>query len=301
MQPPLPGFNPPTCGSAAEYLSRALDHCGGAAQKLLKNSGVTHGSCDYHSYDCKRILKDSIVSLLFGPVVHLANSIVWPSAEVAAAASEDSRRGLVERLQQHYDDGRWRHQRQCGKEGRTVQTRYIGDKHGVSGRLSYKAAGRKLAEWSVASHLPRLPNVDHKVRPKEGLTLSKLSAPVIGGAVRVATGILWQKDREEDRIVVNDKQGTLIYSTPKEDDTKKMYLEVIELDGKKYKEQMIDKMTVDTKVIGGLDVSKGFDNVKHEASLKNLTTLNVDVKTYIYVRDFLSNRTAIVSIGGQSL
>ena len=36
------------------------------------------------------------------------------------------------------------------------------------------------------------------------------------------------------------------------------------------KEQIIDKKTVDTKVIVGLDVSKAFDNVKHEALLDNL-------------------------------
>ncbi|KAL1475037.1 hypothetical protein MTO96_003592 [Rhipicephalus appendiculatus] len=33
----------------------------------------------------------------------------------------------------------------CGKEGRTVPAGYKGDKHGVSGGPSYKAAGRKLA------------------------------------------------------------------------------------------------------------------------------------------------------------
>ncbi|KAH8024189.1 hypothetical protein HPB51_022250 [Rhipicephalus microplus] len=100
----------------------------------------------------------------------------------------------------------------CGKEGRTMPAGFNGDKHGVSGRPSYKAAGKKLAERSVASHLPRLPNADHTViiRLKEGLTLTRHSAPVIGGAVRMAAGIPWQKGREEDRIVVNNKQRTLI-------------------------------------------------------------------------------------------
>ncbi|KAH8022572.1 hypothetical protein HPB51_000355 [Rhipicephalus microplus] len=125
----------------------------------------------------------------------------------------------------------------CGKEGRTMPADFNGDKHSVSGRSSYKAAGKKLAERSVASHLPRLPNADHKVmiRPKEGLTLTRHSAPVIGGAVRMAAGIPWQKGREEDRIVVNGKQGTLIYTTPREDDAKKMLdLKVIKLDIKEY-------------------------------------------------------------------
>ncbi|KAH8036496.1 hypothetical protein HPB51_000722 [Rhipicephalus microplus] len=93
----------------------------------------------------------------------------------------------------------------CGKEGRTMPAGFNDDKHGASGRPSYKAAGKKLAKRSVASHLPRLPNADHKVimRPKERLTLTRQSAPVIGGAVRMAAGISWQKGREEDRIVVN--------------------------------------------------------------------------------------------------
>ncbi|KAL3174398.1 hypothetical protein MRX96_040981 [Rhipicephalus microplus] len=62
----------------------------------------------------------------------------------------------------------------CGKEGRTMPAGFNGDKHGVSGRPSYKVAGKKLVERSVASHLLRLPNADHKViiRPKEGLTLT---------------------------------------------------------------------------------------------------------------------------------
>ncbi|KAL3254616.1 hypothetical protein MRX96_054145 [Rhipicephalus microplus] len=34
----------------------------------------------------------------------------------------------------------------CGKEGRTMPAGFNGDKHGVSGRLSYKVAGKKLAE-----------------------------------------------------------------------------------------------------------------------------------------------------------
>ncbi|KAL3205932.1 hypothetical protein MRX96_040556 [Rhipicephalus microplus] len=72
----------------------------------------------------------------------------------------------------------------CGKEVRTMPAGFNGDEHGVSGRPSYKASGKKLTERSVASPLPRLPNADHKViiRPKEGPTLTRRSAPVIGGA-----------------------------------------------------------------------------------------------------------------------
>ncbi|KAH8033348.1 hypothetical protein HPB51_010912 [Rhipicephalus microplus] len=105
----------------------------------------------------------------------------------------------------------------CGKEGRTVPASFNGDKHSVSGKSSYKTARKKLAERSVASHLPRLRNADHKViiRPKEGLTLTRRSAPVIGGAVRMAEGIPWQKGREEDRIVLKDK-GCGVASPPKD-------------------------------------------------------------------------------------
>ncbi|KAL3182589.1 hypothetical protein MRX96_034514 [Rhipicephalus microplus] len=38
----------------------------------------------------------------------------------------------------------------CGKEGRTMPADFNGDKHGVSGRPSYKAAAKKLAEWKRA-------------------------------------------------------------------------------------------------------------------------------------------------------
>lgn len=67
------------------------------------------------------------------------------------------------------------------------------------------------------------------------------------------------------------------------------------------KEEIIEKVTQDTRVIVGLDVAKAFDNVKHTAILNNLSSLNVGVKTYNYVRDFLSNRTATIKLGGASL
>ncbi|KAH8020817.1 hypothetical protein HPB51_005051 [Rhipicephalus microplus] len=43
----------------------------------------------------------------------------------------------------------------CEKEGRTMPVGFDSDKHGVSGRPSYKAAEKKLAHRSVASNLPR--------------------------------------------------------------------------------------------------------------------------------------------------
>ncbi|KAL3244524.1 hypothetical protein MRX96_002283 [Rhipicephalus microplus] len=94
----------------------------------------------------------------------------------------------------------------CGKEGRTMPAGFNGDKHGVSGRPSYKVSGKKLAERSVASHLPRLPNADHKViiRPKEGLTLTRNSAPVIGGAYGLYP--VW----DQNFIVINTPNEALI-------------------------------------------------------------------------------------------
>ncbi|KAL3201033.1 hypothetical protein MRX96_012868 [Rhipicephalus microplus] len=89
----------------------------------------------------------------------------------------------------------------CGKEGRTMPAGFNGDKRGLSGRPSYKVAGKKLAERSVASHLPRFLNADHKViiRPKEGLTLTRRSAPVIGGAVVRGANPCIEVDREGAR------------------------------------------------------------------------------------------------------
>ncbi|KAL1468001.1 hypothetical protein MTO96_025833 [Rhipicephalus appendiculatus] len=103
-----------------------------------------------------------------------------------------------------------------------------------AGGPSYKAAGKKLAERSVASHLPRLPNADHKIdiRPKEGLTLTKLSEPVIGGSSQsgcrhtMADRSGGGQDRRERQARNTDIQH---------DDAKKMLgLKVIKLDGKKY-------------------------------------------------------------------
>ncbi|KAH9379485.1 hypothetical protein HPB48_018961 [Haemaphysalis longicornis] len=69
-----------------------------------------------------------------------------------------------------------------GEAGNMASAGYNDNKYGVSGGRSLKAEGRKLAERSVASHLPRLPSADHKIiiRPREGLTLTKLRCPWLG-------------------------------------------------------------------------------------------------------------------------
>lgn len=106
-------------------------------------------------------------------------------------------------------------------------------KQGHKGKLT----GKQLAEKSIASNLPRLPHADYKVivRPKEGLALTKLSIPVIGGLLRLSAAIEWTKGQEEDRVVMNDKQGTITYSTPKEEDAVKMLaLRRLKIEGKEF-------------------------------------------------------------------
>lgn len=65
------------------------------------------------------------------------------------------------------------------------------------------------------------------------------------------------------------------------------------------KHQILDARgrTAGLKAILGLDLTKAFDNVTHKAVLENLRDLGVGRKAYTYVRDFLSNRTAKLSIG----
>lgn len=48
----------------------------------------------------------------------------------------------------------------------------------------------------------------------------------------------------------------------------------------------------------GLDLTKAFDNVTHHSILEGLSELNVDRKTYRYIKHFLSNRTATLTIRG---
>lgn len=60
------------------------------------------------------------------------------------------------------------------------------------------------------------------------------------------------------------------------------------------KHDIVDSRSKDAKVILGLDLTKAFDNVKHEAILTGLSNLNVGTKTFNYVRNFLSGRTACV-------
>lgn len=65
------------------------------------------------------------------------------------------------------------------------------------------------------------------------------------------------------------------------------------------KNQIIDAEThtLDTKAILGLDLQKAFDNVTHEAILRNLQNLHVGRRVYDYIKDFLTNRKATITAG----
>ncbi|KAM7285991.1 hypothetical protein ISCGN_032876 [Ixodes scapularis] len=49
-----------------------------------------------------------------------------------------------------------------------------------------------------------------------------------------------------------------------------------------------------------LDLKGAFDNVKHSAILQRLNTLGCGARTYHYIRDFLSDRKAILKVGDQA-
>ncbi|KAM7285690.1 uncharacterized protein ISCGN_032577 [Ixodes scapularis] len=66
------------------------------------------------------------------------------------------------------------------------------------------------------------------------------------------------------------------------------------------KHQIIDgerSSHLDTRVILGLDHTKAFDTIRHDAVLENLEKLGVGRRTFNYIQDFLSDRTAQISIG----
>lgn len=63
------------------------------------------------------------------------------------------------------------------------------------------------------------------------------------------------------------------------------------------KHQVIDSMTTSTKAILGLDLKKAFDNVKHSTILTRIIELGLGKRTYDYVRDFLTDRTARITLG----
>lgn len=63
------------------------------------------------------------------------------------------------------------------------------------------------------------------------------------------------------------------------------------------KEDLLDHLSHRTKYsILGVDVKGAFDNVSHDAIVTNLEKSGCGVRTYTYVRNFLTDRTATVGI-----
>lgn len=63
------------------------------------------------------------------------------------------------------------------------------------------------------------------------------------------------------------------------------------------KHQIIENPGRSTRAILGLDLKKAFDNVRHDAILRQVDKLNLGLRTYNYVRDFLTGRTARMRVG----
>ncbi|KAL1463965.1 hypothetical protein MTO96_043096 [Rhipicephalus appendiculatus] len=107
----------------------------------------------------------------------------------------------------------------------------------AAANAAYKRLGHKIAERSVASYLPRLPANDYKIiiRPKSGLALAKVPNTRLSAAVRMAAKISWVKGQEKEVLIVNDRQGTLIFSTPDMDTVWKVTrIKSIVVEGKNY-------------------------------------------------------------------
>lgn len=63
------------------------------------------------------------------------------------------------------------------------------------------------------------------------------------------------------------------------------------------KHHVLEGRTRTTKAILGLDLEKAFDSIAHSTILDRISRLNLGARSYNYVRDFLSNRTAFLSAG----
>ncbi|KAH7932514.1 hypothetical protein HPB51_029252 [Rhipicephalus microplus] len=107
----------------------------------------------------------------------------------------------------------------------------------AAANAAYKNLWHKIAERSIASYLPRLPANDYKIiiRLKCGLALTKLQNTRLIEVVRMAAQIPWIKGQENEVLIVNDKQGTLIFSTPDIDTVWKVTRnKSIKIEGKNY-------------------------------------------------------------------
>lgn len=63
------------------------------------------------------------------------------------------------------------------------------------------------------------------------------------------------------------------------------------------KHQILDEKSRSTKAILGLDLESAFDRVSHSAILRQISELNLGVRIYNYIRDFLTGRKAILLAG----
>lgn len=63
------------------------------------------------------------------------------------------------------------------------------------------------------------------------------------------------------------------------------------------KEVITPPSKLDTSAILALDLTKAFDRVSHAAILQGLASVSPGVRTYNYVKDFLTSRTAVIQVG----
>ncbi|KAH7941081.1 hypothetical protein HPB49_009883 [Dermacentor silvarum] len=136
-----------------------------------------------------------------------------------------------------------------------------------SGRVrSYKAVGRKIAERSVASRLPKLPDDGWKViiRPKGGLAVIKnTSQPILGEAVRRAASLEWKKTKS-DLLFVNDKQGTILFHTLNFECAEKvMSIKTIKIEDKDHEvtAYMVAPENCGKGVVHGMDIRMTEDTI----------------------------------------
>lgn len=63
------------------------------------------------------------------------------------------------------------------------------------------------------------------------------------------------------------------------------------------KHQILDSKTRSTRAILGFDLKKAFDKAAHSAILSQVSHLNLGDRAYNYIRDFLTNRKATLTMG----
>ncbi|XP_070389165.1 uncharacterized protein [Dermacentor albipictus] len=63
------------------------------------------------------------------------------------------------------------------------------------------------------------------------------------------------------------------------------------------KNQILDDKTRNTRAVLGLDLEKAFDSVAHESILIQVSNLNLWERAYNYVRDFLNDYKATLTVG----